>query len=102
MDGASVRPVQAVCSFCGDERVLAWFQGPDFGTFVDDPDEVTAGESWLACETCLALVQGNEREELVWRGIVRIRWRADLGVDSPPTEPLVRQMHQRFWSARPG
>ena len=93
--------MEAVCSFCGDERVVAWFLGPDYKIFVDVPDKVTGNGAWLACATCLALVESDEREELVWRGIARLRWRADLRADSPPMEPLVRQMHQRFWGARP-
>ena len=90
-----------VCSFCGDERVVAWFLGPDFASHVDTPPDGVASEVWLACATCLALVEGDEREELVWRAIARLRWRAELGAGSPPMEPLVRQMQQRFWTARP-
>ena len=89
-----------MCTFCGDDGVVAWFPGPDFAAFVDSPQAVGATEAWLACTTCLALVEGEEREELVWRAIARLRWRAELGAGSPPMEPLVRQMHQRFWSAR--
>lgn len=90
-----------VCSFCGDDRVVAWFLGPDFASFTDSPRDMPATEAWVACATCLALVESDEREELVWRAIARLRWRAELGAGSPPMEPLVRQMHQRFWSARP-
>ena len=98
---ASVPSVPAVCGFCGDDLVVAWFQGPDFVTFADAPDRVTAGEAWLACATCLALVESDEREELVWRGVARLRWRAGLGTESAPMEAIVRQMHERFWAARP-
>jgi len=93
--------VAGVCGFCGDDGIVAWFLGPDFASYVDGPPEVSANGSWPACATCLALVESGEQEELLWRAIARLRWRAELGAGSPPMEPLVRQMHQRFWSARP-
>ena len=90
-----------VCGFCGDDRVLAWFLGPDYASYMGRPQEEAAYQAWLACATCLALVESDEREELLWRAIARLRWRAELGAGSPPMEPLVRQMHQRFWLVRP-
>jgi len=93
--------VEGVCSFCGDETVVAWFVGPDFATAVDSLEGVNGVETWPACATCMSLVEQGDRDELLWRGIGRLRWRADLGTESPPMEPLVRQMHQRFWAARP-
>jgi hypothetical protein len=53
------------CSFCGEGPVVAWFEGPSFRTFVRSSAEVRAEEAWLACATCLALVEKDDREGLV-------------------------------------
>jgi hypothetical protein len=60
--------MEPVCSFCGERPVVAWFEGPDFRTRVSSPDEVRAEEAWLACATCLRLVDANDRESLAVRG----------------------------------
>jgi hypothetical protein len=62
-----------VCSFCGRRPVAAWFEGPDFRTFVRSSTEVKATEAWLACETCLTLVEAGDRDELARRGAGRHR-----------------------------
>ena len=59
------------CSFCGERPVAAWFEGPSFRTFVRSSAEVRAEEAWLACETCLALVETDDREGLARRGAKR-------------------------------
>lgn len=40
------------CSFCGESPTVAWFEAPDFRTFVDRAEKVRAEEAWLACATC--------------------------------------------------
>ena len=64
-----------VCSFCGERPVVAWFEGPHFRNVVDLADEVGAEEAWLACEACLVLVNADDREGLVDRGMDRQRWK---------------------------
>jgi hypothetical protein len=61
------------CSFCGTRPVAAWFEGPDFRTFVRSSAEVRAKEAWLAREMCLALVEADDRHELARRGAERHR-----------------------------
>ena len=51
-----------VCSFCGEQPVAGWFEGPHFRNAVDLADKVLAEEAWLACAFCLALVDANDRE----------------------------------------
>jgi hypothetical protein len=90
-----------VCSFCGERPVVGWFEGPDFLTFVDAPEKVRADEAWLACSTCLSLIQAGDRNALVQRGLQRVRKRSQPGSDSPNIERSIRMSQERFWAARP-
>jgi hypothetical protein len=84
------------CSFCGEGPVVAWFEGPSFRTFVRSSAEVRAEEAWLACATCLALVETDDREGLAMRGTRRSRGRASEGV-----EAIEREMQDKhFWRHR--
>lgn len=86
---------RGVCSFCGTHPVVAWFQGPSFTIPVGSADEVRAEEAWLACASCLRLVERGDRERIAARGTRRVG-------GSSPDEALasVRDAHERFWSAR--
>jgi hypothetical protein len=84
------------CSFCGERPVAAWFEGPTFKTFVRSSAEVRAEEAWLACATCLALVEGDDREGLAQRGT-----RRPAGWASEGAEAITREMHnEQFWRPR--
>jgi hypothetical protein len=97
------------CSFCGERPVAAWFEGPSFRTFVRSSADVRAEEAWLACATCLGLVEANDREQLVVRGVERLRRRdRDEGRQRSPREAArVHQMtrdqqEKLFWGPRQG
>jgi hypothetical protein len=97
------------CSFCGERPVAAWFEGPSFRTFVSSSIEVRAEEAWLACATCLGLVEANDREGLVERGVERLRRRdRDEGRERSPSEEAWMQQMTRdqqeklFWGPRQG
>ena len=83
------------CSFCGTRPVVAWFEGPSFASFVSSAEQVRAKEAWLACASCLRLVETGDRERIVQRGALRVH-------GSAPEEALasVRATHERFWVAR--
>src|SRR5512132_857599 len=84
------------CSFCGERPVAAWFEGPSFRTFVRSSAEVRADEAWLACSTCLALVEANDRGSLVRRGATREgrSW-------TRRAETMAREMqNELFWRKR--
>jgi hypothetical protein len=84
------------CTFCGQGPIVAWFEGPSFGTFVRSSAEVRAEKAWLACATCLALVETDDREGLAMRGTRRPRGRASEGA-----EAIEREMQdKRFWRHR--
>jgi hypothetical protein len=84
------------CSFCGERPVAAWFEGPTYKTFVRSSAEVRAEEAWLACATCLALVEANDREGLAVRGTRRPRGWASEGA-----EAITREMqNKQFWHKR--
>jgi hypothetical protein len=98
-----------VCSFCGEQPVAGWFEGPHFRNAVDLADKVLAEEAWLACAFCLALVDANDREGLVARGVERLRWRhRDEGRQRSPREDAWMQQMTRdqqeklFWGPRQG
>jgi hypothetical protein len=84
------------CSFCGERPVAAWFEGPTYKTFVRSSAEVRAEEAWLACGTCLALVEADDREGLAQRGTRRPEGRASEGA-----EAITREMqNEQFWRLR--
>lgn len=84
------------CSFCGERPVAAWFEGPSFRTFVRRSADIRAEEAWLACATCLALVQADDREGLVRRGARRHRSSA-----SERAQAITRDRHDEgFWRPR--
>jgi hypothetical protein len=84
------------CSFCGERPVVAWFEGPSFRTFVRSSAEVRAEEAWLACATCLALVETDDRDGLARRDATREgrSW-------SERAETIARDMqNEHFWRKR--
>ena len=84
------------CSFCGERPVAAWFEGPSFTTFVRSSAEVRAEEAWLACTTCLALVEADDRGGLARRGAIRKGRSSSVG-----TETIAREMQNKlFWKQR--
>ena len=98
-----------VCSFCGERPVAAWFEGPEFRDTFDSADKVRAEEAWLACAVCLALVEAEDREGLVGRGMERLRRKdAQIGRERPLSdEAWMRHstrddLEKRFWGPRQG
>jgi hypothetical protein len=84
------------CSFCGERPVAAWFEGPSFRTFVRSSAEVRAEEAWLACATCLALVESDDREGLARRDAKR---RGSIA--GGRGEAMAREMQNKlFWGHR--
>jgi len=84
------------CSFCGGRPIAAWFEGPTFRTFVRSSAEVRAEEAWLACATCLTLVESDDRDGLARRGATRKgrSW-------SERAETIAREMqNEYFWRKR--
>jgi hypothetical protein len=97
------------CSFCGERPVAAWFEGPSFTTFVRSSADVRAEGAWLACPTCLGLVEANDHEGLVERGVERLRRRdREEGRQRSPREGVWLQQSTRdhqekeFWGPRQG
>jgi hypothetical protein len=97
------------CSFCGERPVAAWYEGPSFRTFVRISAEVRAEAAGLACALCLGLVEANDREGLVVRGVERLRRRdRDEGRQRSPREEARMQQMTRdkqeklFWGPRQG
>jgi hypothetical protein len=84
------------CSFCGERPVAAWFEGPTFKTFVRHSAEVRSDEAWLACATCLVLVESDDRESLVARGMKRFGTKASGGAEAITRET----QNRRFWRQR--
>jgi hypothetical protein len=72
-------------------------EGPDFTGYVDAAVKVRAEEAWLACATCLSLVEGNDRDGLVERGIQGHRRRHGTDLHSKHLERMVRTGQERFW-----
>jgi hypothetical protein len=96
-----------VCSSCGQVPVVAWFEGPSFRDAVNSADKARAEGAWLACAVCLRLVEANDREGLVDRGLARQRRKdRDKGrIRTPGDEamlrPVIRDHFDRlFWTPR--
>ena len=84
------------CSFCGERPVAAWFEDPTYKTFVRSSEEIKATEAWLACATCLELVEADDREGLAQRGARRLGGRA-----SERAEAMTRELQdEEFWRPR--
>jgi hypothetical protein len=84
------------CSFCGERPVSAWFEGPSFRTFVRQSTEVRAEEAWLACATCLALVEKDDRD-----GLARRAARRGGRISGEEAETMEREVQdERFWGPR--
>jgi hypothetical protein len=89
------------CSFCGARPVVAWFEGPSFTTFVRRSTDVRAEGAWLACATCLSLVETDDRDALARRGAQRLRSRRPTEVDRHVAEKIERDHQQQlFWQPR--
>jgi hypothetical protein len=93
-----------VCSFCGDQAVVVWFEGPDFLSAVQSADQVRASEAYLACAVCLALIEANDREGLAARELVRQQRKGGLkpGVTEQDVVRMGRHSTDIFWAARSG
>lgn len=97
------------CSFCGARPVAAWFEGPTFRTFVRSSADVRAEGVWLACAVCLALVEANDHEGLVERGVERQRrsdreeGRQRSRMEEAWLQQAARdQQEKEFWGPRQG
>ena len=88
------------CSFCGERPIAAWFEGPDFRSYVERSADVRAEEAWLACSTCLALVEADDREALVRRGTARVRRRGRGVADDMAESSARRRLNEGFWGPR--
>jgi hypothetical protein len=98
-----VEPVSGpVCSFCGGQPVVALYEGPSFKTVVRSAAEVRSTEVWAACSTCEALVEVDDREALVTRGVRRWRPHGAKFMAQPQyqAEAMARYANSRFWEAR--
>jgi hypothetical protein len=91
-----------VCSFCGEQPVIAWFDGPSYRAHVDSANRVTASEAWLACGTCLRLVERNDRDALVERAVDRLtRQHPDRSNDRAMFAQMQRRhLDELFWRPR--
>ena len=84
------------CGFCGERPVAAWFEGPSFRTFVQQSTDVNEEEAWLACATCLALVQADDRDGLARRGA-----RREGPIVGERAETIAREIQNSlFWEPR--
>jgi hypothetical protein len=83
-----------VCSFCGDSAVIVWFEGPDFRSTVESAEQVRSDEAYLACATCLAPVEANDRDGLAAREMVRQRRKG--GLKPGVTEEVVIQAKRAY------
>ena len=93
-----------VCSFCGDQVVVVWFEGPDFRSAVQSANQVRSDEAYLACATCLALIESNDREGLAARELVRQQRKGGLepGVTEQDVVQMGRHLVDIFLAARSG
>lgn len=93
-----------VCSFCGDQAIVVWFEGPDFLSAVQSADQARASEAYLACAACFALIEANDREGLAARELVRQQRKGGLkpGVTEQDVVQMGRHLTDVFWAARSG
>ena len=88
-----------VCTFCGERPVVAWFDGPVKTLWLEEPESFEfSDEDYLACSTCLDLIEAGDRDGLSRREFHRMR---DIGAaEFPHLALLVARMTQLpFWDA---
>jgi hypothetical protein len=59
-------------------------------------------KDWLACEKCHAAIQADDREALLDRVMLAPVPRTLPDRYAPRFRAQARQLHERFWSAKPG
>jgi Carboxylesterase family len=96
VEAAKSDPWTPPCSFCGESPTIAWFEGPHFRISVNAADEVRADKAWTAFARCFELVQADDREELVRRGMRRLEDRAE----PERVQAMTRRLQDKFWVAR--
>lgn len=83
--------------------MVVWFEGPDFRNPVDSAQKVRSDEAYLACATCLASIEANDREALAARELVRQRRKGGLKPDVTEQDVIrtkLRVLEDTFWAAR--
>jgi len=92
--------MDSVCTFCGERPVLAWFNGPLRTIWLEPPASVPAvtQDDFLACGSCIELIEGGDRDGLCRRGVHRMR---DVGAEQfPYLARMVSWLEQEeFWEA---
>ena len=91
--------MRPVCTFCGERPVVAWFDGPVKTIWLEEPDLFEfAEDDYLACGTCLELIEQGDRDQLSRREMHRMR---DIGAEEfPHLALLVARLSQvPFWDA---
>lgn len=107
-------PRVLLCDFCGCELDAGAWDFPagdiDFGgTYVGPASQAPIGGttgSWLACDSCGALVNSANRTALAHRSADRLRtteplWLALMGGYAPAVM-VMRERQDEFWAARRG
>jgi len=64
---------------------------------VRSAEEVRSEEAWCACASCVHLVEVNDRQALLGRGMRRYR----PGTDLRAAEAMARHAQHQFWMSRP-
>jgi hypothetical protein len=88
-----------VCTFCGERPIVAWFDGPVKTIWLEEPELFEfSDDDYLACPTCLELIEAGDRDRLSRREMDRMR---DIGAAGfPHFALLVARMSQvPFWDA---
>jgi hypothetical protein len=85
-----------VCSFCGARTIGGYLAGPSFKTHVRQPSDVRGQEAYIVCDTCLGLIEADDRRGLAERSARRY-------TDTPDArrvEMILRDQHESLWSRR--
>jgi hypothetical protein len=61
-----------------------------------------ASRHWLACEKCHAAIQADDREALLDRVMLAPVPRSLSDRYAPRFRDQARELHEQFWSMRPG
>jgi hypothetical protein len=91
--------MRAVCTFCGERPVVAWFNGPVKTIWLEEPEVFAfSDDDYLACATCLELIEAGDRDRLSRREMHRMR---DIGAaEFPHLALLIARISQvSFWDA---
>jgi len=100
------REEENVCDFCGQTPIVWRYPCETFDSFVIETEEqIVTGTStadWMACDTCHALIERDERTALIERVLLKPMQFSGVEVPNDIARVFIAELHQQFFTHRTG